>query len=351
MNGVEILKTLAAVLVKTREPLQLMELDIPELKPGQVLVKIEYSGICRSQINEIDGIRGSDPYLPHTLGHEGSGIVLKIGSGVHKVKPSDHVVLTWIKGNGEDIPSTIYQSDKGVINSGAISTFTKYAVISENRLIKIPNVMPLREAALFGCALPTGMGIIYNNCKIRPRESIGIIGVGGIGMSSILASRLAGAFPIIAVDIDDIKLQIAQKNGATHIINSAQDNAFTEIMSISQKKGLDYVVEAVGQQKTMELAYSVTRMGGGNCIIAGNPPEGTQIHINPYDLINGKNLCGTWGGETEPDRDIPRLISQYLEKKFSLNSFIGAEYSLSQVNEAINDFRLSNNIRILIRMS
>lgn len=344
-------KTLAAVLVNICQPLQLVNLEIPDLKAGQVLVKICYSGICRSQLNEIDGIKGRDPYLPHTLGHEGSGIVIKVGDGVRKIQPGDHVVLSWIKGLGADVPSTIYQSCIGPVNSGAISTFLQYSIISENRIIKIPKHMHLREAALFGCALPTGMGIVLNNCRIKPGESIAVFGVGGVGMAAILAARLSSAYPIIAVDIDDNKLIVAKKMGATHVINSAKEEPYDMIMGISSDIGMDHVIEAIGNQKTMELSYSVTRANGGCCVVAGNPPIGTKISINPYDLIYGKNIRGTWGGESNPDVDIPRLINLYLNKKFSLADFLTDDYKLDKINEALEGLRNSKGVRLLINLN
>lgn len=144
------MKTLAAVLEQLNKPLKIRELTIPDLKPGQVLVEVAYSGVCRSQLLEVCGKRGEDKYLPHTLGHEGSGVVLGIGDGVKKAKPGDRVVLSWIKGSGADVPSTVCRSDDVRVNSGAISTFVRQTVTCENRLTPIPDTMPLCEAALLG---------------------------------------------------------------------------------------------------------------------------------------------------------------------------------------------------------
>jgi S-(hydroxymethyl)glutathione dehydrogenase/alcohol dehydrogenase len=211
------METKAAVLFKINQPLRIIDLEIPNIKPGQVLVDIKYSGICHSQLNEIKGLKGEDKYLPHTLGHEGSGIVLEVGQNVKKVKPGDHVVLTWINGGGADVPSTIYNSSEGSINSGPISTFMEKTVISENRLVPIPKEMPLKVAALLGCAMPTGAGIVSNNAKLNAGDSIAVFGVGGIGLSAILAASAIGAEKIIAVDIEEEKLELSKEIGATHI--------------------------------------------------------------------------------------------------------------------------------------
>ena len=197
----------AAVLLNTGKPLKVFNLQVPALKNGQVLVETAYSGLCHTQLLEIRGKRGIDHFLPHTLGHEGSGRVIKIGQGVKKVKPGDHVVLTWIKASGMDVPSTQYGSAIGEINSGAISTFMDKTVVSENRLIKIPKKMPLREAALLGCAVPTGAGIVRNTASLKANNSIAIFGLGGIGMSVVLASKMMGAKVIIGIDVEQNKLE------------------------------------------------------------------------------------------------------------------------------------------------
>lgn len=214
------LKTIAAVLCEINRGLQIEELDIPGLMPGQVLVNIAYSGICHSQLNEINGLKGEDKYLPHTLGHEGSGIVEATGPGVKKVKPKDKVVLTWIKGSGADVPSSAYKRKNGsVVNSGAISTFLTKAIVSENRVVKIPDILPLKEAVLLGCAIPTGAGIVINNANISTGKSVAIFGMGGIGLSVLLAAKIKGASTVIAVDISEDRLRHASLLGATHTLN------------------------------------------------------------------------------------------------------------------------------------
>jgi S-(hydroxymethyl)glutathione dehydrogenase/alcohol dehydrogenase len=346
------MKTKAAVLCQINKPLQIQELTIPEPKAGQVLIKIAYSGICRSQLNEIRGLKGEDKYLPHTLGHEGSGIVEAVGSGVRKVKIGDHVVLTWIKGDGLDAPSTIYQRSNGsVVNSGAISTFMEYAVISENRLVVIPKEMPFREASLLGCAVPTGAGIIMNTARVRPGSSVAVFGVGGIGLSAVLAAELVHATTIIAVDVFDHKLEQARHVGATHLINARRRDPLTTILKITKGKGVDYAIESAGQCETMETAFRVIRDGGGLCVLAGNLPHGQPISLNPFDLIRGKRIVGTWGGESRPDHDIPMYINLYLSGKLKLNRLITHIYSLNDINQALEDLDRGKVGRALISVA
>ena len=168
------MKTEAAVLVELGQPLVLAELVIPPLKPGQVLVEVVFSGICHTQLLEIRGYRGQDRYLPHCLGHEGSGIVRQTGPSVTKVKSGDRVILSWIKGSGADVPGTTYRWEDRTVNAGAITTFSRYSVISENRLTLLPDGIEMREAAALGCAVPTGMGAIFNTARPRPGQSIAI---------------------------------------------------------------------------------------------------------------------------------------------------------------------------------
>ena len=195
-------KTRAAVLVAQKKPLEIIEIDLPiTLDIGQVLVELAYSGICGSQLGEIDGVKGPDPWLPHLLGHEGSGKVLAIGPGVKHVKPSDAVVLHWKPSQGIEANPAKYQWGDKVVNSGWVTTFNQYAVVSENRLTKIDSSVDLKTAALYGCAVTTGFGVIDNRAQIKLGENVVVFGSGGIGLNIIQAAKLAGANQVIAIDL------------------------------------------------------------------------------------------------------------------------------------------------------
>lgn len=333
------MKTLAAVLVRLNEPLEILEIEVPSLKRGQVLVQMAYSGLCYTQINEWKGSKGPDAYLPHTLGHEGSGVVLEVGEGVTKVKPGDHVVLSWIKGIGLDVPSTSYQANGQTIHSGAISTFLEKAIISENRVIAIPFDVPLKEAALLGCAIPTGAGVIFNDMKVKEGQSIAIFGVGGIGLSALLAANYVKAHPIVAIDIHREKLEQAKQLGATHVIHARESSPLVELSDIFNGKGADFALESAGIREVMEMAFACVRAPGGHCILAGNLPKGEKIQIDPFDLIKGKRITGTWGGGSHVDRDIPSFANIFLKNQNSIKTLIGQEVRLHEINqlmEALN---------------
>ncbi|HWB11909.1 MAG TPA: zinc-binding dehydrogenase [Pirellulales bacterium] len=345
------MQTEAAILVELNQPLRHATLKLPELKPGQVLVEVAYSGVCHSQLHEVRGRRGPDRFLPHTLGHEGSGTVLEVGEGVTKVRAGDRVVLTWIKGRGAEVPSTVYREGSTAINSGAISTFMRHTVTCENRLVPLAPDVPLAEAALLGCAVPTGAGIVINAAKMNPGASVAVFGVGGIGLSALLAARMLDASPLIAVDVVDSKLAEAIRLGATHAVNSRQRDPLSAILDVTAGRGVDYAVEAAGRRETMEAAFRAVRNQGGLCVLAGNLPHGEQIAIDPFDLIRGKRIVGTWGGETQPDADIPRFVDWFHEGRLPLAQLITREYRLDQINDALADMEQGRVTRALVKMA
>jgi S-(hydroxymethyl)glutathione dehydrogenase/alcohol dehydrogenase len=345
------MKTEAAVLAETGKPLQIQELTIPDLRPGQVLVDVKYSGVCHSQLLEVRVKRGPDRFLPHTLGHEGSGIIIEVGIGVTKVKPGDHVVLSWIKGSGADVPSTVYQSADGPVNSGAISTFMRRSITCENRVTPIRCAMPLREAALLGCAVPTGAGVVLNTAKVQLGSSVAVFGIGGIGLSAVLAAGLAKAATIIAVDVYDHKLQQALHAGATHLVNARQQDPLTAILEITSGRCVDYAIEAAGRRETMEAAFRSVRYNGGLCVLAGNLAHGERILVDPFDLIRGKRIVGTWGGETQPDNDIPKYAGWYLSGQLKLEKLDVHAYTLEGINQALDDLEQGKTGRAVVDMS
>ena len=210
----------AAVLVEQRKPLVIADVELPQtLEAGQVLVKIHYSGICGSQLGEIDGAKGEDKFLPHLLGHEGSGTVVETGPGVRHVKSGDKVVLHWRKGLGIEPVPPKYKWDGKVVNAGWVTTFNEYAIVAENRITPIPANSDMPVAALFGCAVTTGFGVAVNNAKVKIGDSVVVFGAGGVGLNIVQAAAMMSAHPLIAIDLHDNRLELARTMGATHLIN------------------------------------------------------------------------------------------------------------------------------------
>lgn len=339
----------AAVLRDPGERLVMMELGIPALREGQVLVRVHYAGLCGSQLHEVRGRRGVDRFLPHTLGHEGSGIVEEVGSGVTKVSPGDHVVATWIRADGLESVGTQYTAGGSFVNSGPVSTFLTRSVISENRVVRIPFEMPLREAALLGCAVPTGGGLVYNS-GLEPGGSVAVFGTGGVGLSAVLAAVSMGARPLIAVDVSERKLRKAMELGATDSIDASRENPVARIMTLTGGRGADLAVEAAGNSDAMRRAHQCVRPGGGICIIAGNLPHGGRIEIDPMDLIRGRQLRGTWGGETIPDQDVPKYVVRFLDGQLPLGKLLTNDFALHEIDEAFDRLERGELDRALIRM-
>lgn len=342
------MKTLAAVLVETGRPLELAELEIPALRPGQVLVEIAYSGVCHTQLLEARGYRGQDPFLPHCLGHEGSGVVREVGAGVGKVMPEDRVILSWIKGSGADVPGSVYRWGDRSVNAGGITTFSRHAVISENRLTLMPAALPLREAALLGCAVPTGMGAVLNTADPGVGQSLAVFGVGGVGLCAVAAAALAGCLPVIAVDRLPAKLEAARTLGATHIL-PAEGDLLAEIRRLAPE-GLDFALEASGRPEVMRLALESVRARGGTAVVIGNARHGEQVQIDPWQLNQGKRLLGTWGGDSRPDIDFPRYGALIAAGRLDLHPLLGRSYALTQVNHALSDLESGTAVRPLIAM-
>lgn len=345
------MKTLAAVLHKVKEPLRIDEIGIPCLQRGQVLVSIAYGGVCRTQLLEVQGKRGDDRFVPHTLGHEASGTVMEVGDGVRKVRPGDRVVLSWLRGRGLEVGSTTYASSSGPINSGAVSTFMHMTVTCENRVTPVPPTMPLQQVALLGCAVPTGTGAVINTARVRAGESIAIFGVGGVGLSAVLAADLVHASPIIAIDIVDQKLQQAVALGATHTIDAKSIDPLTAIMEMTGGRGVDYSIEAAGRRQLMEQAFRSVRERGGVCILAGNLPHQERIEIDPMDLVKGRRIVGSMGGETDPDRDIPVYADLYVRGRLNLDPLITHLHPLTDVNRALDDLLQKRAGLVLLEMN
>ena len=344
-------KIKATILVAQRAPLEVVELDLPEeLSFGQVLVKVHYSGICGAQINEIEGAKGPDKFLPHLLGHEGSGTVVAAGRGVKRVKPGDRVVMHWRQADGVQAEVPAYAWNGRKVNAGWVTTFNNYAIVSENRITSIPHDFDLRLAPLLGCAVTTAIGVVNNDAHVKIGQSVVVFGVGGVGLNIAQAAALVSAHPIVGIDLVDSKLDMARRFGATHCINSAKvGDLAAKIRMIVGNAGADVVVDTTGNARVIEQAYELTH-ADGKTILVGVPKKGDNISIYSLPLHFKKVLTGSHGGSAEPHVDIPRYIRLIQAGKLSLAGLVTHEFKLEQINEAIAVMRSAEAGRVLVAM-
>jgi len=344
------MKTEAALLVQTGQPLVLAEIETPTLKPGQVLVEIAYSGACGTQVMEWRGDKGEDRWVPHCLGHEGTGTVLEAGHAVTKVKPGDKVVLSWLKGSGIEAGGAVYDWDGKKVNAGGVTTFQRHAVVSENRLTLLPPDLAMDVAVLLGCAAPTGMGAVYNVLKVQPGDSVAVFGTGGIGLNALMAAALAGAMPVIGIDPNPTRRALARIYGATDVIDPSASDVIAEIKKI-MPQGVDLAVESSGVPAVMEQAINATRQQGGRAVVIGNAKHGAVLPLNPGVFNQGKSLLGTWGGDSVPDRDYGRYGRLLSSGRFPVRDLLSKPYSLAQADQALQDLAAGKVGRPLIDMS
>ena len=268
--------------------------------------------------------------------------MLEVGEGVRTVKPDDKVVLHWRKGSGLESTTPVYRSKIGPVNAGWVTTFNECAIVSENRVTTIPRDFDAEIAALFGCAVTTGFGVINNNAQLKIGQSIAVFGAGGIGLNIVQAAALVSASPIIAVDLFDNRLALAQNLGATHLINSKRQDAEAEIHKIiggaPSGSGVDVAVDNTGNVKVIELAYRLTTPRG-RTVLVGVPPKESAAAIYTLPLHFEKSLTGSHGGESQPDVDIPNYVRLHSAGKLQLKSLIGKCYPLTEINQALEDMR------------
>ena len=331
--------TKAAILVEQHRPLVIAEVELPEiLDVGQVLVKIHFSGICGSQLGEIDGVKGDDPFLPHLLGHEGSATVLAVGPGVRQVVAGDLVVLHWRKGLGIESSVPTYRWADRDVSAGNVTTFNEYAVVSENRCTPVPSSSDLAVAALFGCAVTTGFGVVENDAQLRMGESIVVFGCGGVGLNVIQAASLCAASPIIAVDLYENRLELAAQMGATHLVDASETDIQEELRLIIGPAGIDVAVDNTGVAELIQLGYQVTK-STGRVVLVGVPRTGDDVRLNTLPLHYGKRLIGSHGGGIEPHVHIPRYYELYQSTELPLDNLITDVVALEDINSVIGRMR------------
>ncbi len=355
----------AAILAESRAPLVIDEVELPEsLECGQVLVAVLYAGLCGSQIGEIEAVKGPDRYLPHLLGHEGGGRVLAVGPGVTRTRPGDLGVLHWRPGPGIAAAPPRYRWRGRPLSAGPVAVFTRYAVVSENRFTPVvpspewgidrpgtgsiasPSYLDPKILPWFGCAVTTGLGVVTADAQIRIGESVVVFGAGGVGLNVIQGAVLAGAWPVIAVDLHEGRLALAAEFGASHLIKArpgaSGPDSGAEIRAVlaghGQPEGADVCVDLTGAPEVVAQAYDLAGPGGRVVLVGvAGPDRPAVLPILP--LLLGKKLIGSHGGEARPEVDIPRYLRLWRAGKLKLEQLATEEYPLAGINTAIERMR------------
>ncbi len=358
----------AAVFQEANKPLTIEDVDIIDPRPGEVLVRTSCSGVCHSDLHFVDGAW----QLPMScvLGHEAAGVVEAIGAGVTYVTPGDRVIMSFRpfcgkcyyclggKPNlcsdpsiGMASASRLTWKGKPILQFASVGSFAEMMVTSENGVVKIPDEMPMAEAALIGCGVMTGVGAALYTAQVPGGSTVAIIGCGGIGLNIIQGCRIAGAAKIIAIDIIDSKLEMASQFGATHTINSKNtDNLVEAINEITGGTGVEFAFEAIGVPAAATQAFSIIRPGG-TCVVVGMHPLGSQISVPGPDFLQEKKLIGCMYGSTRFREHMPKLIDLFLQDKLDLTSLVSRRLKLEDVNEAFRSMKAGEVARSVLEFN
>jgi len=362
------MKTRAAVLDRMgaplpyadSKPLRIATLDLASPGRGEVLVRIAAAGLCHSDLSVINGDRPRP--MPMTLGHEAAGVVEALGEDVTDLRTGDHVVVVFMPSCGHCIlcaegrpalcepgaaangAGTLLSGRRRLSCDGAeinhhlgVSAFADYAVVSRRSLVRVDPDLPLDEAALFGCAVLTGVGAVVNTARLQPGQNAAVIGLGGVGLASVLGAVASGAVQVIAVDLSDDKLALARQLGATHTVNARDADAAAQIREATSG-GVDVAFEMAGAVRAMELAYAVTRRGG-TTVTAGLPPSGAAQE---------RTVKGSYIGGCVPARDIPRYVALYRAGKLPVDRLLSGRLRLDEINEGFDRLHEGRAVRQVI---
>jgi alcohol dehydrogenase len=348
------------------KPLVVEDVHLDPPGPGELLIKIKATGLCHSDLSVINGDRPRP--MPMILGHEAAGEVEECGAGVTDLKPGDHVVLAFVPSCGSCLPCMegrpglcepgARANGAGTLLSGArrltfhqepiyhhigVSGYAEYAVVSRRSAIKVDSSLPAYEAALFGCAVLTGVGAVINTGKVPAGSSVAVVGLGGVGLSSLLAANLVGAAEIVAVDTNSQKLEVASRLGATKTVKVGPD-AVKEVRDLTNG-GVDFAFEMASSVPALQLAFDITKRGG-TTVTASLPHPEHRLSI-PAVLLTAeeRTLKGSYVGSCVPARDIPRFISLYQQGKLPVDKLLSEIVSLEELNEAFDRLAEGKSIR------
>ena len=360
------MKMKAAVLDEVGKDFRIAEVEIVKPKSGEILVKVAASGLCASDLNAIDGKRKLVPF-PAVIGHEASGIVQDIGQNVSGISMGDHVVMSIVPNCGEcewckrgipnycstagdamgagglfDKTSRLSENGTKLNQFLCVASFAEYAVVPASGAVVIPKEMPLDRAALLSCAVLTGYGAVVNTAKVKAGSSVAVFGCGGVGLNSVQGARIVGAKTIIAVDVNDEKLEIARKVGATHTVNASKEDPVAFINSVCG--GADYVFDASGRESTISQAWLATGVQG-QLTLVGLLKNGAQLTLDAGPFVNEQSIKGCYFGSANLQKDVISLVKSYLSGQLYLDELISERIGLEGLNEAVKRLRAGEGAR------
>lgn len=352
-------------------PLRIETIELDPPGRDEVLVKIAAAGLCHSDLSVINGDRLRQ--IPMVLGHEASAVVVETGPGVTDLVPGDHVVMSFLptcgtcpscmEGRAQLCSPGQAANGAGLLISGdrrlhcddgtdvyhhcGVSAFAEYAVISRRSIVKIDPEVPLVDAALFGCAVMTGVGTVVNTCQVKPGQSVAVIGLGGVGLSSVLGAIAAGADQVVAVDLSQAKLDLARELGATDTFLASDPDIVDKVKEIT-KGGVDHAIEMAGSAPAFELAYKITRRGGTTAT-AGLANPNARISLPPVHLVGEeRTIKGSYMGSCVPPRDIPRYIALYKRGRLPVHKLLSGTGPLEEINAALDKLDRGEVVRHVI---
>ncbi len=342
----------AAICYELNKPLVLEDVMLAEPGKGEVKIRLAATAICHSDIHDWKGeIPGGVPFIG---GHESAGYVDKVGAGVTSVKPGDPVVVSLLASCGRcyfcitglphlcehrfdppQEPRVRNKKGQRLDLKGNIGGFAEYVVVDESQVVKVPGEMPLDSAALLACGVITGFGGVVNRARVRPFQSVVVMGAGGVGINAIQGAAYVGAYPIIAVDILESKMKMAMDFGATHAINARNEKAAEEIRQLTSGRGAEFVFVTVGSVAAIKQGMSFTG-SRGTTVMIGLPSFRDQLSFSPLEMIpSEKNLIGGFMGATNLKVDIPNLVALYRSGRLKLDELITGRFPLARINEAM----------------
>lgn len=353
------MKVRAAVLWEMQRPLEVVELELEPPGPGELLVKVGAAGLCHSDLSVIDGSRPR--VMPMALGHEAAGEIVEVGEGVEAFAPGDHVVLAFVPACGDCGPCRAGRpalcepgaaaNTAGTLLSGAIrwsggvhhhlgvSAFAEHIVVSERSAVKVDPSLPYEIAALFGCAVLTGVGAVLNSAAVEPGMSVAVFGLGGVGLAALLGAQMAGAARVVGVDVVPEKLELARSLGA-EAVPAGDVDAVRELTG----GGADRAIETVGNADVLAQAYAATRRGGIT-VTVGLPHPSKMLSIPAVSLVTEeRTLKGSYLGSCDPKRDIPRFIGDYGAGRLKVDALLTHRLSLDEINEGFD--RLAQGVGV-----